>query len=96
MALTKLNFQCSCGGKLAGVEVGESATIVVKRTCRRCGSLWQVVASPMKVTATAKPPQGRFIKAMHKGELTCLRGGKSRKAKAPYRNLEHDPNLRGL
>jgi hypothetical protein len=58
---------CTCGRKLSPLFLGEAATFVVQRTCRKCGAKWQIKVSPMK-TATSG--------WVHRLDLLCLEGAR--------------------
>lgn len=45
-----------CGRIMRGVEVGQTATTVTRRTCRSCGVLWQAVLTPLGI----RQGYGRF------------------------------------
>jgi hypothetical protein len=43
-----LHYKCpDCGTKLLGIEGMQSATQVVRRKCRACGEVWQIVVKPV-------------------------------------------------
>ncbi len=58
---------CTCGRKLAPVFLGRAATFVVRRTCRKCGAVWQI-----KVCPGLSVPDGS--KWIHRLDLVCLQG----------------------
>lgn len=39
---------CTCRSKFAPIECGSAATIVVRRTCRKCRALWTLTVRPSK------------------------------------------------
>ncbi len=46
-----LKFNCpSCGTKFAGIEPLNSATQVVRRTCKKCHETWQLIVRCIKAT----------------------------------------------
>lgn len=52
-----LTFKCGaddCDAKLPPVEAAQVATQVVKRTCRKCGTRWQLVVKPIMVREGAR------------------------------------------
>lgn len=69
-----LQLRCpasACQGYLHPVEVGEAATVVVDRKCRRCGAVWRLKASPLATLA-----RGRAF--AHRLDWTCLEGATKR------------------
>lgn len=42
----RLRPACSCGATLPSLEASKVATVVVDRKCRKCGTLWRIVARP--------------------------------------------------
>lgn len=46
----RLVYRCgACGGPLRAVEGTLCATQVVNRTCRTCGTRWQLVIKPVRL-----------------------------------------------
>jgi len=47
----RLRFTCpSCKTSLAPIEASDHATVVVRRTCRKCRDGWQLVVSRLPTT----------------------------------------------
>jgi hypothetical protein len=65
----------SCATKLAGIEVGESATVVASRTCRKCGDRWQIICTPLKVEAEKRFDRGVFTFLDNRYTRRRLNGG---------------------
>jgi len=63
----KINAMCLCGGCLP-FEGSRAATVVVDRSCRRCGARYRIVARPHPISAGV----AHFL------SLTCTRSAKKR------------------
>jgi hypothetical protein len=70
MAEMMIAFQCgACGFKLRAQPMHRVATDVVRRTCQRCHTRWQIVVTPTEL------PNGAGW--LHRGDLTKLSAGPS-------------------
>lgn len=44
--MARIRPKCSCGARFSSVDVGDAATVVVKRTCPRCNGRWTLTVRP--------------------------------------------------
>lgn len=50
LRVARVQARCpSCAAALARVEVGDAATVRVRRRCRRCGDRWALTVRPVQV-----------------------------------------------